>query len=73
MKIVFTFYSSYFALKAEKALKSVGISFETIPTPREFSSDCGVAICIDSKNKEASLAIFNNNNVEFEEIHVWNV
>jgi len=32
------------ALKAEKLLRSAGIKEQLIPTPREYSSDCGLAV-----------------------------
>lgn len=32
------------AMKAEKALAKAGIPVKMIPTPREFASDCGVAV-----------------------------
>lgn len=32
------------ALKAEKVLRSAGFREQLIPTPREYSSDCGLAL-----------------------------
>jgi hypothetical protein len=32
------------ALKAEKVLRSAGFRVQLIPTPREYSSDCGLAL-----------------------------
>jgi hypothetical protein len=32
------------ALKAEKVLRSAGYKVQLIPTPREYSSDCGLAL-----------------------------
>ena len=40
------------ALRAEKLLQRAGLKVKLIPTPREFSSDCGMAVrfpwtCVD--------------------------
>lgn len=32
------------ALKTEKALQNAGLPVKAVPTPREFSNDCGIAI-----------------------------
>jgi hypothetical protein len=32
------------ALRAEKVLQRAGLAVKLIPTPREFSSDCGLAL-----------------------------
>jgi hypothetical protein len=36
--------STSLALKAEKALRTGGFRIQLIPTPREYSSDCGLAL-----------------------------
>ncbi|OGP90170.1 MAG: hypothetical protein A2156_12490 [Deltaproteobacteria bacterium RBG_16_48_10] len=42
-------------MKAEKLLKGQGFKVDLIPTPREISSDCGVAIELPlGSQKEAS-------------------
>ncbi|HYA14926.1 MAG TPA: DUF3343 domain-containing protein [Syntrophales bacterium] len=41
---VILFASVSYALRAEKILKDVGISFKLIPVPRHISSDCGVCL-----------------------------
>ncbi len=41
---VITFDSVYYVMKAERILRGKGIRIDLIPTPREISSDCGVAI-----------------------------
>ena len=47
---VITFDSVYYVMKAERILKEKGIEINLIPTPREISSDCGVAIeLVDSR------------------------
>lgn len=41
---ILLFNTIYHLLKAEKELKELGHKYEIIPTPREYSSDCGSAI-----------------------------
>lgn len=44
MNYILIFNSVHKVMKAEKILKSSGVSFKTIPVPRQLSSDCGLAI-----------------------------
>ena len=41
---VVLFHTNSSALRAEKVLLKEQISNKLIPTPREFSSDCGIAL-----------------------------
>ena len=41
---VVLFYTTSMALKAEKRLKAAALDVKLIPTPRQFSSDCGFAL-----------------------------
>lgn len=41
---VVLFHTTTSALRAEKALKKAGLTVKLIPTPRELSSDCGIAL-----------------------------
>ncbi len=38
------FHTTSAALRSEKLLKAAGITVKLIPTPREFSSECGLAL-----------------------------
>lgn len=49
MKMVLTFESIHKVLKAEKLLKRAGLGYEIVPTPREISSDCGMAIRVQEE------------------------
>lgn len=40
------------ALKAEKALRREGLAVKMIPTPRQYSSDCGFALRFDWSEAE---------------------
>jgi hypothetical protein len=41
---VVLFHTNSAALRAEKVLQRAGLVVKLIPTPREFSSDCGIAL-----------------------------
>ncbi len=41
---VITFKSTHHAIQGEKKMASKDIDFRTIPTPREVSTSCGLAI-----------------------------
>jgi hypothetical protein len=44
---VVLFHTTSAALRAEKAVLAAGLAATLIPTPREFSSDCGIALRFD--------------------------
>ncbi len=50
---VVLFYTTSAALKAEKALKAAGLEIKLIPTPRQLSSDCGMALRFDWPQAQA--------------------
>ena len=41
---VILFHTSAAAFRSEKILLKSGLAVKLIPTPREFSSDCGIAL-----------------------------
>lgn len=41
---VVLFHTTSAALRAEKVLNKAGLTVKLIPTPRELSSDCGIAL-----------------------------
>ncbi len=41
---IVVFHTTAMALRAEKALQEAGLDVRSIPTPRELSSDCGIAV-----------------------------
>jgi hypothetical protein len=40
---VVLFFTTASALRSERVLMDAGVQIKLIPTPREFSSDCGLA------------------------------
>ncbi|MCX7838672.1 MAG: DUF3343 domain-containing protein [Anaerolineae bacterium] len=50
MNGVVLFHTTSAALRAEKVLQRAGLVVKLIPTPREFSSDCGIALQFEWKD-----------------------
>ncbi|MFC1504323.1 DUF3343 domain-containing protein [Spirochaetota bacterium] len=73
MKIycIIIFNTSYHALKAEQILKELNNKFKIIPVPREFSSNCGVALRIPWDKNEKVVSLLRSKNVRIEEVHRW--
>ena len=56
---VVLFHTTSAVMRAEKLLTRAGLTIKLIPTPREFSSDCGIALRFnwaDKERVESSLA-----------------
>ncbi|NLO20798.1 MAG: DUF3343 domain-containing protein [Syntrophomonadaceae bacterium] len=54
---IITFASTSYALKAEKVMKGLGKIFMIIPTPREISTSCGLAIKLEPEGLKEFLQI----------------
>ncbi|MCL4205863.1 MAG: DUF3343 domain-containing protein [Pirellulaceae bacterium] len=46
---VVLFHTTSSAMRAEKTLKQHSLEIKMIPTPRQFSSDCGIALRFDGR------------------------
>ena len=68
---IITFHTTHFSLKAKKVLEKSGIPFETIPVPREFSSDCGFCLRVLWEQKNGVTKVLKEDNVEFDRLHRW--
>jgi hypothetical protein len=66
---VILFHTNSSALRAEKILLKGGLTVKLIPTPREFSSDCGVALRFVWSDEPQVRAFLNAANVEISSIH----
>jgi len=51
-RAVFLFHTTTSAIRAEKVLKKAGLDVKLVPTPRELSSDCGIALQIEADEAE---------------------
>ena len=66
---VILFHTTSAALRAEKILVQAQLSIKLIPTPREFSSDCGLAIRFDWQDEARVRVLLDQAHVEVAEIH----
>jgi hypothetical protein len=70
---VVLFHTTSAVMQAEKMMIKAGLNIKLIPTPREFSSDCGLALRFDWTNGESVKSILENGKVEFDSIRTLNV
>lgn len=61
-----TFVSTSHALKAERVLKNASAEFLMMPTPREISTSCGLAIKVASDELHSNLEILKQNQVRVD-------
>ena len=66
---VVLFHSTAHALRAEKVLERTGVRIKLIPTPRQFSSDCGMALRFDRAEEEQVAAALAEHQVPTNGIH----
>jgi hypothetical protein len=66
---VVLFFTNSSVMRAEKLLTKAGYSIKIIPTPREFSSDCGVALRFDWADCEQVKVILDTAHLEIDAIH----
>jgi hypothetical protein len=66
---VILFHTNSSALRAEKILLKGGLTVKLIPTPRELSSDCGVALRFLWNDDATVRTLLNAANVEISSIH----
>lgn len=63
------FYTTSSALRAEKVLKQAGLAVKLIPTPRQLSSDCGMALRFEWERLEDVTAALQAARVEVASLH----
>lgn len=66
---VVLFHTTTSALRAEQVLLDAKIKIELIPTPREFSSDCGIACRFFWPDRERVAKTLDGADVEISAIH----
>ena len=66
---VILFHTTSSAMRAEKLLAKAGYPIKLIPTPREFSSDCGIALRFDWAQQQQVLSALAEARVETDTIH----
>ena len=66
---VVLFHSTAHAIRAEKVLEQVGFQIKLIPTPRQLSSDCGLALRFKRQDGGRVAATLEQNRVPTNGIH----
>jgi hypothetical protein len=66
---VVLFHSTAHAIRAEKVLTGAGFRTKMIPTPRQLSSDCGMALRFDLNIRSGVAAVLEENRVPVSGIH----
>jgi len=66
---VVLFHTTSAVMRAEKLLVKEGHSIKLIPTPRQFSSDCGIALRFDWRYCEMVKSMLDGARVEFDAMH----
>jgi len=62
------FYTTSSVMRAEKLLINAGHSVKLIPTPRQFSSDCGIALRFDWEKHQEIKSVLDAAKVELDAI-----
>lgn len=63
------FHTTSAALRAEKTLSKGGLDGKLLPTARQFSSDCGMALRFDWSHLEQVRGLLGSARVEIAAIH----
>lgn len=66
---VVLFHTTSAVMRAEKLLAKKGYPIKLIPTPRQFSSDCGIALRFDWEHCEQVKSVLDESKIEFDTIH----
>jgi len=66
---VVTFNATHYALKAERVLKKAKLNVKLIPVPRQFSSNCGLALQFGCQFRDQVVQLFEQNKVKVHGIH----
>jgi hypothetical protein len=66
---VVLFHSTAHAIRAEKVLQRAGFKIKMIPTPRQISSDCGMALRFGRAEEGQVAATLEENKVPINGIH----
>ena len=70
---VVLFYTTSSVMQAEKLLKTEAHSIKLIPTPRQFSSDCGIALRFEWNRREEVKLVLDDAKIEFDAIYFLDV
>lgn len=66
---VVLFHTTSAVMRAEKLLVKGGYYIRLIPTPRQFSSDCGIALRFGWNQREQVKSMLDEAKVEFDAVY----
>jgi hypothetical protein len=66
---VVLFHTNSSAMRAEKTLLRYGLAIRLIPTPRQYSSDCGIALRFDWSQRDTVCDFLTAARVEIAGLH----
>lgn len=69
---VILFHTTSSVLRAEKLLVAAGMEVKLIPTPRELSSDCGIALRFAWDRRDRIIPVLEAARVEIAAVHPLN-
>ena len=70
---ILTFDSTHHAIKAENDLIREGIQTKTIPTPRDITLSCGIAIRISPDDIEKIKGLLEEGKLTYKELHLLTI
>lgn len=70
---VVLFHTTSSVMRAEKILQKNGIVVKLIPTPRQFSSDCGMAVRFTWQDQERVRTVLEQARVDTAGIHLLKI
>lgn len=70
---VVLFHTTSSVMRAEKILQKNGIAIKLIPTPRQFSSDCGMAVRFAWQDQERVRSLLLQARVDQAGIHILTI
>ena len=68
---VVTFEGTMGALRAEKRIKGEGIACRLIPTPRELSSTCALALAFGHADRDRVGGAIRDHDLRFESVYLY--
>jgi len=69
MKVLLTFPSIHYVLKAEKLIKGLGLFTDMVPVPKEISSDCGMALLVREEDLNQITSLLKEKGLPLEGIY----
>ncbi len=68
---VLTFKSTNYTIQAEEVFKEEGLSYKIIPTPREITLSCGLAIVFSLDDKDKAIEMSKNGTINISNIYKY--